>query len=166
MRLPFGTGYIRIKDIRTPPPRRFAPGERVDTPYGKGIVRELRASESHVDYVVDLIENTLSGAAPTAAAPTGGLVRVDSMYEGAASPSGAAAAKPAAPTRTRRNCAVAYMNPADVKPRTSRSADETLDDAADYRTKGNDAFKVRGRAAGRRGRRRHAHIPRRAVLAG
>ena len=82
MRLPFGTGYIRVKDIRSPPPQRFAPGDRVDTPYGKGVVRELRANEARIDYVVDLIENTLSGAA-VVTTPTASLVRVDSMYEAA-----------------------------------------------------------------------------------
>lgn len=38
----WGRGYVRITAIRTPPPHRFGPGERVQTPYGKGVVRALR----------------------------------------------------------------------------------------------------------------------------
>lgn len=44
---------------------------------------------------------------------------------------------------TGSSCAVGFLNPADVKLRSDRTADETITDADAMRSKGNDAFKAR-----------------------
>jgi tetratricopeptide (TPR) repeat protein len=44
---------------------------------------------------------------------------------------------------TGSSCAVGFLNPADVKLRAERTADETITDADAMRSKGNDAFKAR-----------------------
>ena len=109
--LPFGTAYLRVSDLSPPP--RHAPGARVRTPFGRGVVTARRArpgTAAGYDYAVELIDNRLSGwtaAEPRCAA--GYLAPRDVVH----------------------------------RPDDERTADECVADADLMRTRGNAAFKVR-----------------------
>lgn len=111
--LPFpGRAYIRKTDIATPPPTRFAPGTRVKTPYGKGVVRQLRVrpeTPAGFDYVVDLIECKMAGHKLAAPAVSTGYL---------------------APSQL------------SFRSDDERTAAERLADAEVLRSQGNDAFKA------------------------
>jgi len=118
LQLPFpGRAYIRLSDLKTQPPRRYEPGQRVRTPFGKGVVRLFRYRPETVagcDYVVDLIENRMSGWTP--AEP-----KVAVGYMNAAD--------------------------VQLRSEADRTADECIADSDVLREKGNAAFKVRSRVA-------------------
>jgi hypothetical protein len=116
LQLPFpGRAYIRLSDLKTQPPRRYEAGQRVRTPFGKGVVRAFRYRPETVagcDYVVDLVENRMSGW--TAAEP-----KVAVGYMNAAD--------------------------VQLRSEADRTADECIADSDVLREKGNAAFKVRSR---------------------
>lgn len=62
---PFGRAYVALQSIRTPAPKRFPPGARVATPYGRGVVREFRAADDALSYVVAFVDKGATGASTT-----------------------------------------------------------------------------------------------------
>jgi len=113
--MPFGTAYLRQTDLAPPP--RHAPGARVRTPFGRGIVTARRAraeAAAGFDYAVQLIDNRLSGWTP---------------------------AEPRCAMGYLAPADVAH------RPDDERTADECIVDAEALRARGNAAFKVRRRRA-------------------
>lgn len=131
-----GKAYVQFASIRTTAPKIFGPGARVQTPYGRAVVKEYRESESDISYVVDYVDK---GA-------TGGCQFVV-IYIYRQQPTVAANCSTANQTVKHRSLArctpAGYLRPADVKERTDLTFAEAYSDAEQLRAKGNAAFKAR-----------------------
>jgi len=65
MKLEFGaTAYLQTNALGEHPPFRYHTGTRVNTPFGKGVITELRITDEHIDYIVSLIDCHLANDKP------------------------------------------------------------------------------------------------------
>ena len=64
-KLPFpGRAIVARTSILDAPPTRYAPGTRIITPYGSGVVSALRSSLDHVDYSISFTDKKLADGKP------------------------------------------------------------------------------------------------------
>jgi hypothetical protein len=115
-----GKAYVKKSDLSTQPPFRHKPGTRVATPYGWGVVEELRyreEAEEGVDYVVALMQMRVYEP------------RMDEPAKDGQS-------------SKKKDVTRAYLSSKDVKFRADdmRTAEECYKDAEALRMKGNEEF--------------------------